>query len=882
MSFVEIKGKIPAWLLTSLSLGLLLLLHASALSAAQVGKIAGRVSDAATGRPLADVNVVIEDSRLGAASDLEGEYYILNVPIGTYSVTASQVGYARRKITDVQVSSGHTTRLDIVLEPSILPMEEVIVTWEKPPVDLEETSTRSVVRQENLRELPVETVDQILKLQAGAVTDGMGDLHLRGGRSGEIVYYVDGQRIEDPITGQSLLFVNREAIEELSLLSGTFNAEYGDAMSGIVQIITREGGEDLSVDVEYLSPMLNSGPYRQADWVRDQSDAVRDTATGQSLYDPNTVLDEPTNLLPFQGRLALSAGGPLKMAGPASFFLSSIVRNENSHLPFGFEQERTLQGKLTRSYGSGGKLTLSGGYGWQNYQLYSHAWKYVPDHYHKHFLRDQRLELQWTHSLNRQSFFNVVAGYHRQHHDIKIFEEWQDYLDAGYQKKDFTFAQYFYDQDDWSDVWRESRTITFSLGGNVTYQYGNNHLLKGGIEGRLIDIDMLDIRELDIGENNQMEGIVDEYTERPIELAVYLQDKIELPYLVVNAGLRWDYADPRSEGWSNPDNPDSGLVETPVSQQFSPRLGLAHPISENLSLYFAYGHFFQYPHYENLFMNSVDLDTDTLAERSFDAVGNRMLKPQRTVAYEVGLKGNLTDDLGFSVTAYYKDITDLVGTKQVRVGTKYNYALFRNIDYASVMGIELGLRRRLAERWSFEGNYTYSVAKGNSSEPLQGFWSAYYQQPEARQEYYLDFDRRHVLNALFIWQSGPRLHGGFLNSLTSDITLGVVASWASGLPYTPYTGVGEQLALTNSARMDPTAVVDLRFSKVISRRPVRTTLLAYVDNLFDFTNDLIVNTQTGEPWETPLEGNEIEFDRVHDPSRVDQPRTIKVGLSAHF
>lgn len=878
MIVCNVSSRLWIWMV----MGLLILVYQSTLQATQVGKIAGRVTDSQTGEPLSLVNIVLEGTRLGASTDPNGAYYILNIPPGTYTVTVSQLGYARQNITSVQVTSGITTRLDFSLEPSFIQMEEVTITWEKPPVDLQETSMRAVVRRETLEELPVITVDRVLEIQAGATTDAGGELHLRGGRSGEIVYYIDGQRIEDPVSGQSLLFINREAVEEITVLSGTFNAEYGDAMSGIVQMITREGGDRLHVNMEYLSHMVNRSPYRKPDWVRPRSDAVRDS-DDVSLYEAPMVTAEPTNVLPVQGRLHLSVNGPLKPLENTTFFVSSLVRNENGHLPFSFQQERTLQGKLAWSYGRGGKVALSGGNGWRNYQNYSHTWKYVPEHYHKHFLRDQRLEWQWTHPINRQFFFNVRAGLHRQKHDVKLFEDWQDYLEVEYQKKDFTYTSYFYDEADWSDTWRESRTSTVSLGADATYQYGNYHQIKSGVEGRFLDIDMMDIRELEIGSDNQPAGIIDTYHEDPIELAAYLQDKIELPYMVVNAGIRWDYVDPRTEGWSNPENPNSGLARVPVHQQFSPRLGLAHPIGDRLSLYFAYGHFFQFPHYVNLFMNSADLDPDTLADRSFDAVGNRGLKPKRTVAYEVGLKGNITDELGFTLTAYYKDITDLIGTKQVRVGAKYNYALFRNIDYASVMGIEVGLYRSLRGNWSFEGNYTYSVAKGNSSEPLEGFWNAYYRQPTARQEYYLDFDRRHVFNSMIIWQSAHRSTlMGFASRLWSDVTLGVVASWSSGLPYTPYTGAGERLVLTNSANMDPTATVDLRFSKVIVPRPMKLTLIAYIDNLFNFTNDLFVNTTTGEPWEAPLEGNEITFDRDHDPSNVDRPRIIKVGLLAEF
>ncbi|RJP76699.1 MAG: TonB-dependent receptor [Candidatus Zixiibacteriota bacterium] len=857
-----------------------LLAGAAALHAGE-GKIAGRVTEASSGEALVSANVILDGTSRGAASDLNGDYFILNVPVGTYTVVVSQVGYTGRRVTGVEVASERTTRLDFALEPTVLEMAEVSVTWQKPPVDLQVTSSSEVRRGETLEQLPVQTVARSLEIVAGAATGSGGELHLRGGRSGEIGYYVDGQRIEDPITGESRLFINREAVEEISLMSGTFNAEYGDAMSGIVQIVTREGGDRLRVEAEYLSPVVNSSPYRRADWVRPGSDAVRNEA-GQSLYQPTTVLDESANLAPTPGRFSLSLGGPLRPLPRSSFFLSSVLNNEDSHLPFGFDQERGLNGKWTLAQAGGAKLTLSGGYYWENYQNYSHAWKYVPEHYHRHFLRDQRLDARWTQPLGREAFLNFFAGYHRTRHDVKIFEEWADYVAAGYQKADFTFAQWFYDENDWSDTWQESRTETWSAGANGSYQYGHHHLLKGGVEGRLMDINMRDIRELEIGPDGQPAGLIDAYRESPVEAAAYLQDKIELPYLVVNAGLRWDYADPRSTGWTNPENPDSGLSSTPRHQQLSPRLGLAHPISEKLSLYFAYGHFFQYPDYVTLFMNTADLNPDTLSQRSFDAVGNRGLNPQRTVAYEVGLKGNLSENLGFTVTAFYKDITDLVGTKQVRVGTKYSYALFRNIDYASVRGVTLGLTRTLAEGWSVEGNYTYSVAKGNSSEPLQGFWNAYYQMPEAVQEYYLDFDRRHVLNAIVTWQSGAAAGPGFLDRLKSGINLGATASWASGLPYTPYTGAGEQLALNNSARMDPTATVDLRLSKRLTSGPVSASLLAYVENLFNLTNDLVVNTSTGEPWEDPLEGNAVAYDQIHDPSRVDLPRTVRVGLGVEF
>ncbi len=851
------------------------------LYSAQTGKIAGKIIDAKTGDPIAAANILLEGTRLGACCDLDGEYYILNVPPGVYTMTASTVGYAKQIVNGVVVSSGQTTWYNLKLAPSVVDMEEVVVTYEQPPVNIQETSMRSTVRKETIEELPVSTIEQVLEIQAGAVTGANGELHLRGGRSGEIVYYIDGQRVEDPIDGSSPLFINRESVEELTVLSGTFNAEYGDAMSGVVQIITKDGSEDFHANFEYQSPLIFDSPYREADWVESGSDAVRDST--ESAYQEAGLDEQPENIIPVEGRVHFSLSGPVTRLDNTTFYFSSTIHNEDNYLPFGYDQNRSLNGKVTKSYGMGGKLSFSGGYAWSNYQNYSHAWKYMPEHYLKHFLRDSRFDMQWVHSVSDAMFFSLHTGYHRQNHDTKIFEEWEDYLDSGYQPQDFTFANYFFDEADWSNVWRESASTTYTVGGEGTYQYGNYHQFKGGFETQSLELEMLDIREMDIGADDLPGGIIDNYEENPMELSAYIQDKIELSYLVVNAGLRWDYVDPRSEGWSNPEDPESQIKDAPVSQQVSPRLGLAHPINDDMSLYFAFGHFFQYPHYQSLFMNSVDMNPDTLSNRSFDAVGNRSLKPQKTVAYEFGLKGNLSKDLGFTVTAYYKDITDLTGSKLVRVGTKYNYSMFRNIDYASVKGFEIGVTRRLNDGWSFEGNYAYSVAKGNSSEPLEGFWNVYYNQPEARQEYYLDFDRRHVLNGMLVYQTrAGHFKYDWMNEVFGNLTLGIIGSYASGLPYTPYTGAGEQLALTNSARMDGSATIDVRLSKVLMNAPAKVTLLINIDNLFDFTNDLRVNSQTGEPWEAPLVGNDIAFDQLHDPSKVDIPRMVRIGLKAEL
>lgn len=844
---------------------------------AQTGKLAGTITDS-SGQPIIGAHIVLEDGKSGTATNLDGDYYFIGITPGFYKLTISAIGYTKVQIENVIISSDHTTYINQSLKEESFELEVVVYNYERPVVELQETSQRISIDGQTVRQLPMSQADDMVSYQAGASMDASGEIHIRGGRSGEIGYYVDGVRVEDPIDGSSSTNIGREALQELQILSGTFNAEYGEAMSGIVNIITREGKENYDWSIEYTSPMVNSSPYRETDWVRNGSDAVRDTLTGKSLYSEKDMTGSLDPLIPVQGRWSTTLSGPVKYLNKTTFFIHGLHTAYNSHLPFGDKYIRRLTGKFVNNSNLG-KVALSYGFRKSNKQSYNHKWKYIPEHYHRKFESNNFFSFMWTKNISEAIFYEFTAGFNGRQLDAKLFEDWSDYLNSDYQKEDFTFQQYFYDEEDWSDTWRESSSETISISNRFTWQMDKNHQWRAGFDGNIQEIELTDIRELEIGENGSRKGLIDYYKKEPLEIAAFIHDKIELDYLIVNAGLRLDYIDPNSDGWSNVENPLSGLETVEPSFQLSPRLGLAHPVSEKTSLYFAYGHFFQFPDYTNLFINSADLNPDTLANRTFDMVGNPALKPQKTVAYEVGIKGLFNDDLGYTATAFYKDITDLVGTRQIRYGTAYNYAAFVNVDYASVAGFEIGLNRKMSRFWSLQANYTYSVAKGNSSEPTTGYWDAYTGTPEVRQEYYMDFDRRHVANFILTWNSSESNYPEIFNtSALKGVNAGVIFNYSSGLPYTPYTDAGEQLAIRNSERMDATLRVDLRLAKTLMFKPVRVELFTSIENLFDRINPLYVNSRTGEPWETTIAGNEVTFDQVHNPSNVDIPRIVKIGL----
>lgn len=228
---------------TKALLTFLLALCAPTLLWAQNGKISGSVVDRLTGEPLPGATVVIDGTSRGSATDADGSYVILDVAPGTYTLRTSFVGYGTQVVQNVAVSSGFTTIVDFELAAGV-ELEEVVVQGER-LIRQDEVSTTTILRGEQIKSLPVEGFASAMTLTSGVVESSGGDdngIHVRGGRSGEIAYIVDGVLVEDPFSGGLGGFdVARQSIDELQVMTGGFSAEYGKAMSGIVLINTPAG-----------------------------------------------------------------------------------------------------------------------------------------------------------------------------------------------------------------------------------------------------------------------------------------------------------------------------------------------------------------------------------------------------------------------------------------------------------------------------------------------------------------------------------------------------------------------------------------------------------------------------------------------------------------
>jgi hypothetical protein len=218
--------------------------------AGTTGKLSGTIKDAQSGEPLIGANVILEGTDYGAATNAKGEYVLLNISPGKYNVKVSFIGYETILFKDVIIIVDQTTQLPVELNPQTIQVGEVVVTAKNPLIQKDITSSISVIGRDEIDALPVSSFTELLSLQAGVVTTGGDNLHIRGGRSNEVAYLIDGMYVTDPLLGGLATQINNDAIQEMSLLSGTFNAEYGNALSGIVNIVTRDGSDKFALKLE--------------------------------------------------------------------------------------------------------------------------------------------------------------------------------------------------------------------------------------------------------------------------------------------------------------------------------------------------------------------------------------------------------------------------------------------------------------------------------------------------------------------------------------------------------------------------------------------------------------------------------------------------------
>jgi outer membrane receptor protein involved in Fe transport len=898
-----------------------LLIATKTLFAVGSGKISGIVKDAKTNEPLFGANIVLMNTNLGAATDINGFYSIIGIPPGNYDVKISSIGYQSKIVTDVKIVGDLTTDLSLSLLSQTIELdEEVVIVAEKPVVQKDLTSTRVIVDgQIIVDELRAQNLSNILNLQPGVTFGTDGSFHVRGGRAGGSVIQVDGIPMLNPFLRSSAGQIDVESIQEFQALLGTFNAEYGNASDGIINISTKDGGNKYSVKVLYESPQLNASPYHEKDWNLNRSDIkslspeeqekYKDLVRkpdGTSAYDFVSVLDDKyvqdEILIKTLGTFVANVSGPVPFVSGLSFFTTGRLRTENSQLPWGYDIYKSFTGKLTYFLTPESQLRFTYSTTKNTNQDYNHQYKYWrwwdsgldtlgrQGSYPVNTDLSDRQILNFKQVLSNSSFFDLTIGRVYDYDDDIVPERTVTFdPNTGEMIESDYFRRYYVNGNDsefrYGDVryWLRTENTQFIAKANYENQITNHHLIKTGF-----DIKRHEIFRHRIGmptlPNLQF------FKFKPFEISAYIQDKVEYSFMILNLGLRLDYFDPDATAYPDQSNilevftDDTGTAIYRTAEreqvkphiQLSPRIGLAHPISDMTSIYFAYGHFFQIPRFYDLYRNN-DLN-DIL--RNDALIGNPSLKPEKTVSFEVGLQQQIMDDWGLNLTAYTKDISNLISSQYYFVGR--DYSTFINADFGTVRGIDLTLDKKFTDYYSFRLTYSLMSAMGNASDPLEGYNS--YREDDAHlrpnRNYPLDFDQTHKLVSFLT----VRLPKGFAGPIFELMSFNTVFTVNSGLPYTPTSRDADESDIVpepNSGRRPWTYNLDFRMSKEISLDMFNLTMYLNIENVLDTENTRFIWSRTGEALsEGPTSIR--SFDRQANPANLSARRSVKLGVYLHF
>jgi len=873
--------------------------------AGTTGKIAGKIVEESTGEPLVGVNVILVGTAQGAAADLDGNYFILNIPPGTYQLKAVAIGYASVTVNNVRVSIDLTTRMDFQLREEAIAMSEVVVTAERPLVQMDLTSTAARVGGDQIAMLPIEDVATVVNLQAGVV-----DGHFRGGRVNEVKYLIDGVSVVDVFSGGFSVQAEVNTIQEIQVLSGTFNAEYGEALSGVVNQVTK-------IPEDFYSGEMS---FYFGDYVSNRDDVFKDieNVSAEGTYNIQGSFSGPVpglgNFLKFlvSGRYLNDEGyifgqrifnpsdsSNFSANDPNDWFVGAT--GDSVFVPMNFNKRFSLQGKLILKVGNSKGITLHGFYQKRDFREYngeSHNFQLNPDGDYRFFQRGYLGSISYTQLLSASAFVDILGSVFISEFKQFVFE---DPLDPGYvdpaRRRDVSGNAFF---TGGTQNWHFKHRTTTNTGKlDLTAQVTPVHQVKTGVELKLHTLDYEDFQiRVDASTGFKPElpepGSFDfnTYKNHPSQFAAYIQDKIELDYLVVNVGVRFDYFEPDGQILLDPDRinlldglfrpfPDSLVADASAKFQLSPRVGISYPITDRGAIHISYGHFFQVPPFEFLYKNPnfrIPL-TGNFPEFVGRIIGNADLEPQRTVVYEIGLQQALTDDLGFTITGYYKDIRNLLG-QELHIKNEFRkFGQFVNRDFGQVRGLTFSLEKRMSNGLGANIDYTFQKAEGNASDPNDVFENSQASPPieSNKQLTPLDWDRTHSLNfTVILGQPG-------------DYIASFIGQIGSGLPYTP-AFQNQRTGLENSDNKPTFFNVDFFLTKYLKFRNSKASIFLKVFNLFDRANERDVFADTGRAGSTlevtraqqaPRGVNTVEefFTR---PDFYTPPRRVVVGMSYSF
>jgi outer membrane receptor for ferrienterochelin and colicin len=842
---------IRAWvLIQTLSVVMLLPVGQAFARSGITGILEGRARDKQTREYLPLVNVMIVALGVGTATNDTGYYRISNLRAGDYDVRFSIVGYKNVIVRKVAILPDLRTRLDIDLESTSIQFPTVEITAKHPLIQVDQAATAFQIEQTKLDRLPLTKFQDIVGLQPGTTIEG----NIRGSKITDAVYLVDGLPIQDVIKGGIGTSIPKSSIGSVTVTTGGRDAEYGNALSGIINVVTRSGENThkIAARLEGDQPEPQS-LYKQT----DKSYEGELTASGPLVSD---------KLYYFTADLASLSG--TRWWQDFEHFFKEPIKREFSGIS-----------KLDYFLSPTSRLGLQAMYSFQQWHDYEYSWRYDLSGLPKEIRNSYRLALTLSNTIGDKGYYTVSLSTFSNH--TRINDSPKNGLSLLPYEYDFYLQYILSGSRSW---WENTLQDIYTLKADLTLQSSASHLLKAGftLDQYSVSSDLVKYEPqltyfgkpiLDAPMLNYSNA----YSYQPRSGSVYVQDKIKsvTDEGNVTLGLRWDFFDPTAERpivEFIPVTPTDftqvigGKVRTTLKQQVSPRVSVGVPLDPATFAFLNFGFYFQFPLFDYLYsgLNPAQLKLGTKNVQA----GNTDLEPERLVMWEVGVKQILPGDLVASATYFNKTINNEIDTKTLipfdsRAGGDYGFISYVNNATANAYGFELIVSRERNEILSGSVSYTYMVTEGTSEYTNQNLNIAQWGFKLAPVSYPLSWDQRHTVKADLDF----KLPGRF--------QCNVVVFYNSPRPYTYYpTADGftpldtTKMFVPNNRRMSDYFCVDCKISASFNLGLSNTNVFLYADirNLFNKLNVKWMDSMGRI-------GGELG-----DPSAYYDPRRVKIGL----
>jgi len=780
-------------LIKLLIFGVLIAFCAGVSLAQQTGKISGRVYDAKTKDPLVGANVIIPELETGSATNMQGEFTLLRIYPGTYTVKVTYIGYATAVVKNVTVNIDRTTTLNIPMTSKALTSQEVVVTAEKPIVVKDKTYSSVQFDESEMRDLPTEGLRQVLDLNAGLERGANGTYSLRGGGAFDINFMIDGVTQGNSNTGvPGTNFMGERSntswkydfnpigVKQMELISGGFSAEYGNAQSGVVKIVTKEGTPDFHGEVRYENRppgKYHFGDYLYSknnvewqdwgdiqDWYNyeffqseEDGNVIIDSTKAQQYYNKWLQWHTPSDTNKFgvydyrdrtYQRILFGIGGPLSSKPGWTFFLSGERRMKPTRLPtyeqfviydnynltsvMKLSEKLRLRTMLQYQHDMSGPFSGSDDIRWAspvgNVSFNTGRQKYLLNRV------APKNEYSWiqsgvlTYVFSPKAYLEWTLSHTYELYEIDVevlsmkYQVEQGPWDEGYTRLVYEPAATAYNQD--------SRTHKWATKLDYTNQITQRHQIKAGLQATMWDMHYTSASSAYVNAFLTRSGFAEYYKAQPVSASFYLQDRMEYEGMVANIGLRGDAYNnnvPTPVDEYDPFYPaiNSNAIGNPETRKpktnyaLSPRIGLSFPIGEATAFRLQYGHFYSMP----IFRHTLSRSTN----QGWIMYGNPDLGFKKTISYEFGVQRSIAGTHRLDIAAYYNDRTRQTITVRrhmdtgsiARSNTDPYAATYLNHGYGATKGLEVELSKVSPGRWRYRLSYSLSRTSAGAYGPTE-------------------------------------------------------------------------------------------------------------------------------------------------------------------